>query len=239
MTLTAPQTFDLLRATWPPARVEILADWQVPVGEGGGQRVSSAIALCADPDIAAMESCQESLGQTLAVQIGPGQEALDQQLEARGYALADPTVLLVGKAATMAAAPPPVTIFTVEGAPLSAQKEIWAQGGIGPARLAVMARAHTPRATFLARMHDTPLATAFISCHEDAAMLHALEVLPGARRQGLARYIMGTAALWAQNQGKTWLSVAVTQGNAAARELYASLGMKAVGQYHYRKMSSG
>jgi len=28
--------------------------------------------------------------------------------------------------------------------------------------------------------------------------------------------------------------VAVTEANAPARALYASLGMKAVGQYHYR-----
>ena len=42
------------------------------------------------------------------------------------------------------------------------------------------------------------------------------------------------AACWAEAEGATTLALAVTTRNAAARALYASLGMAVVGQYHYR-----
>ena len=65
-------------------------------------------------------------------------------------------------------------------------------------------------------------------------MIHALEVLPHQRRQGVAGRIMRAAAIWAEEQGAHTISLIVTQANAGAGALYASLGMSLVGQYHYR-----
>jgi len=56
------------------------------------------------------------------------------------------------------------------------------------------------------------------------------------RRQGCAINILRAAACWAQDHGADTLSLAVTQANAGARALYASLGMEGVEQYHYREI---
>ena len=65
-------------------------------------------------------------------------------------------------------------------------------------------------------------------------MLHALEVRPGLRRRGVGATLLQAAANWAADQGASRLSLVVTRRNAAARALYARLGMGVVGQYHYR-----
>jgi len=65
-------------------------------------------------------------------------------------------------------------------------------------------------------------------------MLHALVVDPKHRRKGLAGHMMAQAAIWAARQGCDWLTLAVGAQNTPARALYASLGMRAVGSYHYR-----
>jgi GNAT superfamily N-acetyltransferase len=65
-------------------------------------------------------------------------------------------------------------------------------------------------------------------------MIHAVEVRPALRRKGAARQMLNAAAHWAAEQGADRLALAVTEANAGARALYASLGMQPVGQYHYR-----
>jgi len=66
------------------------------------------------------------------------------------------------------------------------------------------------------------------------AMLHALEVSPLSRRKGLAAHLTRALAFWAIAQGGTHLCLATTKNNTAANRLYTSLGMRIVGQYHYR-----
>jgi GNAT superfamily N-acetyltransferase len=97
-----------------------------------------------------------------------------------------------------------------------------------------MDRVQGPKTALLARNGDRPAGVAFVACHGSEAMLHALEVLPANRRQGVGRTLLHAAANWAASQGATRLSLVVTRQNAAARALYARLGMECVGQYHYR-----
>jgi GNAT superfamily N-acetyltransferase len=78
---------------------------------------------------------------------------------------------------------------------------------------------------------------AFVARSGPVAFLHALEVTPACRRQGAARALVRAAAAWASETGDEWLALAVTEANEPARSLYASLGMQAVGQYHYRTLS--
>lgn len=92
-----------------------------------------------------------------------------------------------------------------------------------------MQRVAGPKTAILARTQDRPVGAAFVACHGDIAMLHALEVLPAARRQGSAHNMLRAAAVWAQDQGATTMSLVVTQANAPARALYERLGMVAVG----------
>ena len=51
---------------------------------------------------------------------------------------------------------------------------------------------------------------------------------------GLDFFALAAAAFWAAEQGASQLSVICTEANVAANGLYASLGMPAMGHYHYR-----
>lgn len=240
--MTQPARFiDTIAATWPPAATVASGRFVIGRGEGGGNRVSAA--RLADPeddgagvtqtDIAAAAEMQHALGQPPLFMVFSWQTALNAALDREGYATRDATDLLAAPVADIAAPPPPVTCFDV-WPPLAAQDEVWATGGIGPARLAIMDRATGPKTSLFGRTKDRPAGTAFVAIHGDMAMLHALEVLPEARRNGLGRIMVRAAADWALSEGAGDFAVLVTRANSAAQALYASLGLDRVGHYHYR-----
>jgi GNAT superfamily N-acetyltransferase len=69
----------------------------------------------------------------------------------------------------------------------------------------------------------------------DVAMVHALEILPNHRRQGLGQWAMRAAGFWARDNRAKTLSVICTKANVGANGLYRALGMEIVGEYHYRQ----
>lgn len=225
----------LTDATWPAAARHEVGAFVVREGQGGGQRVSSATVSGAwdEADIDRVEACQRGLGQVPLFLIRPGEEALDATLQARGYAIKDPVHLYEAAAHDLAAPTPALSTFAI-WPPLAIQRDIWAEDGIGPARIAVMDRARGPKTSILGRVNDRAAGTAFVAIHQGTAMLHALVVVPAERRQGLAAKMMRAAATWSQDHGAKRLGVLVTAANAPANALYASLGMRIVGQYHYR-----
>ena len=239
--MTLPDAHALYAVTeesWPPASIRRLGPWTIREGKGGGGRVSAATAEspATDADVDTAEAAIRALGQSPFFMIREGDGALDNQLAARGYRIVDPVNLYAAPARSIATKrPPPVTAFTI-WPPLQIQRDIWAAGGIGPGRLAVMDRAPQPKTTLLGRLNDRPAATAYVGSAHGCAMIHALEVTASARRQGLARLITRAAAFWALDHGLETLSLVTTQANVAANGLYASLGMSVVGQYHYRML---
>jgi len=229
----------VIAATWPPAAAAALGPFTIPDGAGGGQRVSAARLTdpqatdATEAEIDAAIATLAKIGQPPLFMVLDHQAALDTRLAARGLALRDTTLALVADCTTLAEPPPPVTCFAT-WPPLAIQTEIWAAGGIGPARLGVMERTTGPRMSFFGRVNDRPAGTAFAAIHDDTAMLHALEILPQHRRKGLGRIMMRAAADWAREQGAARFVTLVTGENRPAQGLYASLGFTAVGEYHYR-----
>lgn len=229
--------YAVLDATWPAAATRRAGPWLIREGQGGGKRVSAATAAgdWTDGDIATAEAAQSALEQPALFMLRPEDTALDAALAARGYEIVDPVTVYAGPAAPIAAeVPPPISIFTI-WPPLEILRDLWAEGGIGPARIAVMERALGPRTAVLGRINDRAAGAAFAAIHDGAAMLHALYVPPEHRRQDVARRIVRGAAIWATEQGADDLCVVVTDANAPANALYRSLGMRAVGRYHYRQ----
>lgn len=229
---------EAIRATWPPKTSRTVGPFEVLDGAGGGNRVSAARLTDPAADggkvtpgmIAEVENTR---GDTPLFMVFGWQDPLDDALAALGYTIRDETVVLAATIADIAEPPPPVSCFEV-WPPLAVQEELWAEGDIGPARLAVMDRAAGPKTALFGRINDRPAGTAFMAVHEKTAMLHALEVTPTARRQGLARIMVGAGAAWAAGHGAEVLSVLVTRANDPAQRLYASLGLKPVEKYHYR-----
>ncbi len=227
-----------LAATWPAAETVRLGSWTLRRGAGGGSRVSAATLDGPLADPAEAEAAMLGWGQRPLFRIGPGEDALDALLAARGYTLLDPTLVLAAPVAALGVtAGTEAAIFGP--APLACMTEIWAAGGVGASRLAVMARAPEPRAYILGRLGDRPAGCGFVAMHGPVAMLHALEVAPAARRQGLGAQMTLGAAAWARTHGAATLALAVTRGNAAALGLYRRLGLAEADWYHYRVAPQG
>lgn len=236
---SATRLLKVCDATWPPAATRQAGAWTVRDGRGGGKRVSATTEIwpTTEADLPAAEAAMRALGQPLLFQVRDGEEALDEMLAQHGYEVVDPVNIWATPVAALTQPdmrPEPGSVFAI-WPPLSIMAEIWADGGIGAHRQAVMARADVVKSGFLARAGDEPAGVGFGAVHDNVVMVHALHVLPAQRRKGAGRALLFGAAFWAAEQGADWLSLIVTRGNHAANPLYASLGMQLVGHYHYRR----
>ncbi len=228
----------LIDATWPAAGYSRAGTFTIREGKGGGSRVSAATAdgHVSQADIDAAETAQRALGQSGLFMILDGQDDLDRMLAARGYRIKDPVAIYGAPVADLARpSADPMTAFAI-WPPLEIMRDVWAEDNVGPARLAIMDRVTGPKTAILGRVQDRVSGVAFVATEGRRAMLHALHVTPGLRRQGSAVHIMRKAAAWAQDHGAAEIFLAVTKHNHAANALYASLGMRIVGHYHYRSI---
>jgi ribosomal protein S18 acetylase RimI-like enzyme len=225
--------FAALEATWPPAETVRLGPWRLRRGEGGGSRVSAATLEGPLGEVAAAEAAMRGFGQRPLFMVREGERELDRALEARGYAVKSPSLLMAAPVAGVAHSVADVTTIDCT-APLVAMEELWAEGGIGPARLAVMARAPQPKTYFLGRLDERPAGVAFVGAAGPVAMVHALHVSPRFRLRGLGARLSRAAAAWGATQGVETFGLAVEESNAAARMLYTALGLRVAGRYHYR-----
>jgi GNAT superfamily N-acetyltransferase len=228
--------YDVTEATWPSARRWDAGPWTLRDGAGGGKRVSAATARgpVVAGDVAEAATAMRDIGQRPLFMIREGEDELDALLDAQGYALIDEVVLYNAPISLLTDLPiPPVTCFHI-WEPLAIMAEIWASGGVGPARLEVMGRAQT-KTGILARWNEKPAGVAFAAVDGDVAMVHAVEVLEHQRKQGVAEWIMRAAAIWAAKQGANEISVLCVTENKPANALYTKLGFTPVGTYHYRQ----
>lgn len=223
-----------LQDTWPAFARHAAGPWMVAEGRGGGKRVSCAAGDGGASDIPLAEAMQDRLGQPRLFMLRPDQMALDQALAARGYDLVDPTCLYTIDPGALAATMPDWLTSFPHWPPLAVACDIWARAGIGEARLAVMDRVPGPKTVILGRVNDRPAGAGFLALSGRIAMLHAVEVAAPHRRHGLGVNILRAAGLWAVDHGAEQLALAVTRANLAARALYDGLGLRCVGEYHYR-----
>lgn len=227
--------FDAIDATWPAAAITQCGAVLLRDGQGGGKRVSAASA----PDDAPEADIDAAIAQGATLfQVQGDQPRLDDLLAARGFETLDPVVILEGDINPVAAdGPPKVSAFSVWPS-LAIQHEIWATGGIGPARRAIMDRAKGPKTTLIGRVDNQPGGAAFVALHNQTAMIHAVEVLPNHRRKHCAENMLRGAAVWARDHGAARFATMTLRENAPALTLFASLAMHPVGHYHYRLQQS-
>jgi GNAT superfamily N-acetyltransferase len=223
--------FGAVDATWPAQSFTDVEGWIIRDGRGGGQRVSAASGF---GDISVAEAAMLAMGQEKLFMIQGDQAELDAELADRGYEVKDPVDLLVGDAAAIADgfAPKLDAIFAEFPMPILA--EIWAEGGIGPARLDVMERANCDKTFVMGRIDARAAAAAFVGASNGICMAHAVEVLERERRRGVAEKMMRAAAWWGLQRGAETFCVLTTQANSGAQSLYRKLGMETATQYHYR-----
>ncbi|WP_353474700.1 GNAT family N-acetyltransferase [Salipiger sp. H15] len=236
MTPDLPRLYATLDNTWPAASTVAAGPWLLREGGGGGKRVSCITAEdgWSPDDLQAAEQAQRMMRQEPLFMIRAGETALDVALESRGYDLIDPVNLWVCKIGKLTETEPHRMSAFALWEPLAVMREIWAAGGIGPARVGVMERAMGPKTSIFGRVSDKPAGAGYCAIHDGIAMVHALEVLEAHRGKGLGRAMMRRAAIWAEGKGAQYMSLACLRDNDPANGLYASLGMTLVGQYHYR-----
>lgn len=240
MTADLTRYFDAIDATWPAAARVNAGPWLLREGRGGGKRVSAATAAGPwhEDDLGAAENAMRLMGQPPLFMIRPEDDALDTALARRGYTKVDPVQVWSAPITNMTDLRlPRVTAFAI-WEPLAIMRELWAAGGIGPARLRVMNRVKGPRTGLFGRVSDRPAGAGFCAIHNRIAMVHALEIAPEHRQKGLGGWMLRCAALWAEQQGATEIALAATTENAAANALYTTLKMQVVGHYHYRTLNA-
>ena len=234
----AETLYEVIEHTWPAAREIPCGPFLLRDGRSGGKRVSAATIQHPNwttDDIVDAETGMETLNQSRLFMLRDGESRLDDALATRGYSLVDPVNMFCIPVRDLAKnIPPRVSTFAV-WSPLAIGYDIWRAGGIGPGRWAVMDRVRGPKTSILGRWNDSPAGIAFVAIHDGIAMIHALEVVPDQRRQGVAERMIAAASIWAQQNGATHMSVICTAANDAANNLYFKLGMKHIGGYHYRQ----
>lgn len=232
----ALRLIDAVDATWPPRGRTRGGPFVLREGAGGGMRVSSASldGPLIESGIDVAEAGMRAMGQPPLFRLSEADSPLDAALAARGYR--EVAVTMLYSSPIEAALRPGQMPLDAVASPvcLGIHADLWARGGVGPARLAVMERVAGPRCWILGRKDDRAAGTAFAALSGDIAMVHAIEVTARFRRRGVARAILHRAAKWAANHGARFLGLAVTVENAPARALYESLGMASRGRYHYR-----
>lgn len=237
-TLTVPDCERLMAAvdaTWPAAEVVDIGGWRLRRGAGGGKRVSAASPLGrGGGTVGEAEAAMRGWRQAPLFRLTPADADCDAGLASLGYGIVDPVVLYAGPVGRLAGhGSHEAAVYRAAFAP-AVMEEIWAAGGIGPGRLAVMGRAAGPCVRLLSRAGDTPCGAAFVGVDGEVAMIHAIEVLAAFRRRGAGRLLVEGAARFAAEAGAAWLALAVAEANSAARLLYDRLGMAEAGHYHYR-----
>lgn len=229
---------DALEATWPPAETVDLGGWRIRRGLGGGSRVSSVRPM-GDPGrplddaIAEAERIMRSWGQRALFQLTDLDGALERELAARDYGVKDPTVFMEAAIAGLAERDPTPVRPVEAQAPLAAMEAVWKFDRVGPARLAVMARATDPKTHLALRVGDMIAGVAFVGVSGGVAMLHALVVAPSYRRRGIGRAGVVAAARYGARHGAGALALAVTEANGAAQALYRDMGFEFRGGYRY------
>lgn len=226
--------FAAMDATWPGAEACLHAGWRLRRGAGGGKRVSAATLEVPGADVTEAETAMRAWDQTPLFMLRGQDGDLDRDLAAREYDMVDPVVLYAAAPGALAVELDPAVMAIEAEFPVASMAAVWARGGIGPARLAVMARAAGPSTYLLIRANDRPAGVGFVALAGDIAMLHAVEVSAESRRQGVGRAVTAAAARWALGRGATTLTLATTRENDAANALYAAMGLVPAGSYHYR-----
>ncbi|MDF3607705.1 GNAT family N-acetyltransferase [Paracoccus sp. DMF-8] len=230
-----PELSRAFEESWPAAEYRDAGGFRVGRGLGGGGRVGSARALerWTPQGIHDAIAIHRDWNQPVLFRAMQDDTPLKDALAGAGLSPGKPTAVMVAPTALLAEVEQPYLSAIPSWPPLAVQREIWEGGSIAPARQAAMDRVTLPKMSILGRSKDWPVAAAFLAWADDVAMIHAIEVAPNARRQGMGEWVVRGAAKVARDAGASRLALAVTVANAPAIALYRKLGFATVGIYDY------
>ncbi len=229
-------------AAWPALETLEQDGWALRTANGYTKRANSANAIeppfqQIDLQIARIEAHYRARGLPAIFRLTPlAGPAIDQALEARGYAHIDPSLVMVAGPGRHSHDPQAIDaadpwtgwfdafVAATEATPTAA------------AKLAAVLRCVRPPALFVRILDAENRPAAFAMAVAEDGHVGIFEVLsaPHARRRGLARRAVAHAMAWGFAQGVHTAYLQVAADNGPALALYAALGFAPLYGYHYR-----
>ncbi|GAA3211382.1 GNAT family N-acetyltransferase [Actinocorallia longicatena] len=228
----------LVDEAWPSFESVHVGDWKVRFAGGVTKRANSAVrtgpAETGPGELAEIERLYRERGMPVVFQLSdPGLDAL---LEERGYALADPTLLMTRDLASGPVEAPGEGLPITERPSPGWMDVWWSVDGRYADQLPAAERILTGVA---ARYCGTGGVAVGRSVPQDGMLgVYCMAVRPEARRRGLARRVLRTLLADGRRLGSSHAYLCVTEENAAARDLYLGEGFEIVGGYRYRVLTS-
>lgn len=223
----------LVHEAWPAYEQQRHGGWILRYAGGVTKRANSVLALDVPADLDAAigvaEDFYASRGRRCVFAVGAAPD-LDAALEARGYALVDPTVVMVGPGGP----PEPEHEVRVEDRPWPAWlRTWWSVDGRHDSGLEEAERICTGVPAWYAAVEEdgVPLAVGRGVPQGDTLGVYCMATLPRARRRGLARSVLRALV---RHGGTRSAYLVTTASNVAAQALYRSEGFEIRGGYHYR-----
>ncbi|MFG3440762.1 GNAT family N-acetyltransferase [Nonomuraea sp. NPDC047897] len=225
----------LVHEAWPAYEQQRHGGWILRYAGGVTKRANSVLTLDLPADldaaVGAAEDFYAARGRPCVFSVGPrAAPELDAALEARGYALVDPTVVMVGPGGLAE----PGHRVRVEDHPWPAWlRTWWAVDGRYGSGLEEAERICTGVPAWYAAVEEdgVPLAVGRGVPQGDTLGVYCMATLPRARRRGLARSVLRALA---RHGGTRSAYLVTTAANVAAQALYGSEGFELQGGYHYR-----
>lgn len=225
-----------------PARETLARDgWLLRFSGGGSKRANSTLTLAwkgADVEarLDAVKDEYRRREQTPIFSIVDiSQPAdLDARLAARGYALVEPTLLMLKSVSSSPRASPLVRRHA--DAP-SEWLDVYFSAITSDRRRTapdIIARLPSPRCFFVADVGGEAAAVGLGVAEGRYCGIECMATREAARRSGGARAILTDLEAWADGQGAETLWLQVLRDNSSARRLYDATGFESVGSYHYR-----
>jgi GNAT superfamily N-acetyltransferase len=226
---------------WPARESAALGGWRLNATDGWSLRINACWPLGApdrpvDEAIAAVEGFYAARSLPTRFKLADGAVApstLAQHLTARGYRPTHETLVMIG--AVTGEADAEVLLSPTPDPAFEAVFTASADGNAADARERLDALGRIPAPAFFGRLdlEGETAALGATAVDGDWAGIFGMRTLPGHRRKGLARRILGALLLAAEEQGARRAYLQVAADNAPAIALYGGLGFAPAYAYRY------
>jgi len=218
----------LVDEAWPAPYAEYTGGWKLRFADGVTKRANSALPVSAAQDLDTAERfyADRDLPAVFSLSLD-GSSSLDRELDARGYVVVDPTLVLTAPLGPGVTGP-----VKVEDHPSPDWMRIWTSVEGHPAATPILTGVAADYALLdgMAVGRGVP--------QGDWYGIYCMAVLPEFRRRGLAGQVLRELLRRGHESGARHAYLAVVESNTAARTLYERAGFTVAGAYHYRVSSS-
>lgn len=225
---------------WPAFRTVVVGGWALRFAGGHTKRANSVNALAPSAPFEDVKATAETLyarqGLPTIFRLSPlAQTEADAILASAGYGMFDPSLVMTAPLTDGASD----AAVEIESTPSAEWLEGHAQAGDvaaarRPAHATIVRSIMAPAAFATVRKAACPVGFGLAVYERGMVGLFDVVVAPEARRQGLGRTITEALLGWGYREGARAAYLQVRAANAAALDLYRSLGFAEAYCYHYR-----